>query len=546
MRDTGDSASTTSGSSESIDVADDASAQASGFDRMVRSWDPRNLGASELAADCSHQLETEVTGDGLLYGKSTLDDVDGPALQPEACSSTAPDPESIGEYENASDGKLRSEEMDSVKDRGTAALQRVRTSYFSPRLAQQRRKVAQRVVLTIVVLGVLCFTMFCLFYGAIYRTSHYVNKIHVLCVIQDDIVTNSSITPLTSLISSSISRIPGNWEIYNESDFQRIHPNQTISEAVFHQIHEQFYWIALNVHSNVTDTLVNSLTNSSSREFNSSEFFDVSYETGRDPTSVSAYVVPLARNLEAVMKEAYIQDYLPSLMSNISVQIPSTMDGNRRLTAVSNFNFNYIDYRPFYDRILLAPTQISLVYCVLLTVFAFFLMGPVHSEMATVLHRKYLLFYRVGVTWFVAFFTSLFYCTVSAIYQIDFTKSFGRAGFIIYWMTTWLFMVAIGGAHENVVYLIFSTKPQFVGIWILSFTIINIATAFYPFDLNNRLYRYGYMMPVHNAVDIFRSLFFDLTRRHMGRNYGILVAWIAVNTILLPFFLKLAAYLKKK
>ena len=58
--------------------------------------------------------------------------------------------------------------------------------------------------------------------------------------------------------------------------------------------------------------------------------------------------------------------------------------------------------------------------------------------------------------------------------------------------------------------------------------------------LNNQFYRYGYAMPLHNAVDIYRVIFLDLSRNKLGRNYGILTAWVAVTHIIFPFVMKIA------
>ncbi|CAI4527574.1 AFH_G0030380.mRNA.1.CDS.1 [Saccharomyces cerevisiae] len=161
--------------------------------------------------------------------------------------------------------------------------------------------------------------------------------------------------------------------------------------------------------------------------------------------------------------------------------------------------------------------------------------------MAKVLRPANGLIYRIAMSWFTFFFASLFFCTTTAIFQVDFTKSFGRGGFVVYWMSTWLFMLAAGGANENAVMLVITLGPQYLGFWILSFVILNIAPSFFPLALNNNVYRYGYMMPVHNVIDIYRVIFFDVTRRKMGRNYGILVALIALNTALLPFVGKYAS-----
>lgn len=112
---------------------------------------------------------------------------------------------------------------------------------------------------------------------------------------------------------------------------------------------------------------------------------------------------------------------------------------------------------------------------------------------------------------------------------------------MVYWMSTWLFMWAVAGANENIIGLIFAIRPPFLGFWILGFVATNIATSFFPFALNNNFYRFGYLMPVHNLMDIYRVIFLNLSPHKMGRNYGVLVAWIALNIATLPIFMKLTA-----
>lgn len=107
-------------------------------------------------------------------------------------------------------------------------------------------------------------------------------------------------------------------------------------------------------------------------------------------------------------------------------------------------------------------------------------------------------------------------------------------------------MMAVGGANENVLSLVIAYCPPYLSIWLMTWIILNISASFYPMVLNNEFYRYGYIMPIHNAVDIYKVIFLNLTKRKMGRNYGILVAWVALNTSLMPFCMKFAGKKCKK
>ncbi|CAI5207265.1 BEM_HP_G0109790.mRNA.1.CDS.1 [Saccharomyces cerevisiae] len=360
------------------------------------------------------------------------------------------------------------------------------------------------------------------------------------------VLLNSMVVPSISYaLPTFINKIPCDWDIYNSSTFQAkfdVNTPQQVNDKVVDLVYDEKYWFAINIKPNATETLFESLINDTAPLFNSTLFNQVVYETGRDPTNLKSTILPVAQTIEEYYHTFYTLNHLPPLLTNITQVYRYALTNNaRHIAAAGKYNYEYYDHRPFTDRILLAPTQIGVVYCLLLTFFQFLLYGPLHVEMAKVLRPANGLIYRIAMSWFTFFFASLFFCTTTAIFQVDFTKSFGRGGFVVYWMSTWLFMLAAGGANENAVMLVITLGPQYLGFWILSFVILNIAPSFFPLALNNNVYRYGYMMPVHNVIDIYRVIFFDVTRRKMGRNYGILVALIALNTALLPFVGKYAS-----
>ncbi|CCK71139.1 Sng1p KNAG_0G00830 [Huiozyma naganishii CBS 8797] len=421
-------------------------------------------------------------------------------------------------------------------------LQPVRTSLFSPRMKGTRKKILIKFVLVNLLLGAFILSLLTVYWGATYRTTKHLRRVTVVAVLEDDPVDSPISEGMTDALPGLIDANPLGWKIFNTSHFMakyNLDNRSEISERLIKLVYDEKYWFAFHLKPNMTFSLYNSLVNAGpdTVRFNSTEFVDVVYETGRDPASVASVMIPYVKELQSQWKNYYQSTYLPSFLSNIT----NTNDFQARpqmWSTLGDITFNFIDYRPFYDRIILSPLQVGMIYCIILTVFQFAVFGPLHMEMARVLKPKHIFIYRLFMSWSTYFFMSLFFCTVSAMMQIDFTRAFGRGGFVVYWFSTLLVMAAVGGANENVIGLIVVYGPQYLTSWLLTWIIMNIASSFYPLVLNNVFYRYGYMMPLHNGVDIFKVIFLNVSKQHMGRNYGILVAWIAVNTILAPVVMK--------
>ena len=426
-----------------------------------------------------------------------------------------------------------------------ANIKKNRTHFFAPRLYSQRRKVVLRFCFTIITFAILIFTVFTLFWGSNSHTNRYYHRVKLLAVIQDDDYTPemeaAGIAPLSTALEQIIPTVPGKWSVYNTTSFNAKFNTSSpaeIDDKITERIYHEYYWVSINVRPNATAQLYQSLTNESAPMFNSTDVFQSVYESGRDPTNMMSSIFPLMQQLEAEFSKYYIGTYLPSLLHNISAAHPNTSAqavNMENIASAGRMSFGYIDYRPFTRRGLVTPTQVGLIDSLLLTVFQFLIYTPLHTEMAQLLNRKNFMIYRLTITIVTFFFISLFNCTVAAMYHYDYTVAFGRGGFVVYWMSTWLYMVACGGANENMVTLIVLYKPEYMGFWMMAFVALNLGPSFFPLVLNNVVYRYGYMMPVHNAIDLYRVVFLNTSRRHMGRNYGVLLAWIAVNTAIFPF-----------
>lgn len=91
-----------------------------------------------------------------------------------------------------------------------------------------------------------------------------------------------------------------------------------------------------------------------------------------------------------------------------------------------------------------------------------------------------------------------------------------------------------------------SVKPQLIGFILLFVAVTNMAPTVSPIVLCPTFYRYGYAMPLHNVYELMHVAYFDSYKGHMGRNIGILVAWLVFSTVAVIFTMtRLAAKMKK-
>ena len=474
---------------------------------------------------------------------------------------TQVDTAQLSDSENCSAINEMNNRTHNVSQDGMAALNKVETQlndepdsekqplvpprfgFWDVEMKEIRTIVVERFFFIITLLAIVCFTIIAIYWGASYNRKKYYHKVNLLALIQD----NSQLGQLSETILSTKGdgTLQGTWHIYNQTSFMKKHHLTNVSQVdveFLHSIHHEDYWIGFNLKPNATDALLDSLTNKNSSDlFDSHQYFEALYESGRDPTNLKSAILPLVEAFGTVFHHEYISSALPSILSSINSTI-----NNEKLIAASNMSFLYIDNRPFINAVVLSPLQVGSIYVLILTILQFGLWGKVHGMVSQKLKIKPLIFYRIIVSVVTLFFLSLFLCTVSAIYQIDFTKAFGRGGFLVYWMSTWLIMVALAGANENVVGLIIAYGSEYLSFWIITFIILNISPSFFPMALDSNFYRFGYAMPIYNAVDIYKVIFLDLSKHKMGRNYGILVAWCVLNYSLLPLFMKVTGEKMKK
>ncbi|KAK0436161.1 hypothetical protein EV421DRAFT_1139147, partial [Armillaria borealis] len=137
-----------------------------------------------------------------------------------------------------------------------------------------------------------------------------------------------------------------------------------------------------------------------------------------------------------------------------------------------------------------AITFVGLIYLLILSFFT--VMIGVSAREASGLQDKLttgsLIRVRL-ISLFIAYFMiSLFYSVLSRAFQVDFSRKFGDAGFVIFWMVNFVGMLSVGLALEAMITLLtIWFMPFFMILW----TISNVSVCFMPIAVLPNIYRLG-------------------------------------------------------
>ena len=110
----------------------------------------------------------------------------------------------------------------------------------------------------------------------------------------------------------------------------------------------------------------------------------------------------------------------------------------------------------------------------ILTLLQFEFFSPIHKEVSKLGLKRSLHDLSLHSIHIVVFILSLFCCLVTLAFQVDLTVTYGRAGFVVYWMIAFMTMWALGSVNEIVAMLLITFYPPLVQFWLLFWIICNI------------------------------------------------------------------------
>lgn len=413
-----------------------------------------------------------------------------------------------------------------------------RLSFFHEKLTVQRRKVLLQFLMVYGIMGVLILGIFSIYWGSMYKREDRYKNLRMLVVIEDEDTING-ISPLIgiaikTILGTASAKSLGNWLIQNTTQFNEMaqsHGNSVFQE-IQRQVHHQHYWSSIYVPKNATVQFYDAIVTGDS-SYNVSYNSVISYyETGRDFLAMDQYVIP---NVQKVQLMFLSQQQNLTLELLASANFSEVFSNPLALkVAATPMEWTFIDGRIFNDPVLVAPSQVGLIYMIIITFFAFNFFSNIHQDVARMgVKISHLVLYRLLSTIVNFFVMSFFYSIVTLAFQVNFTRAFGHSGFLVYWMTNFLTMWAVGAMNESMGMLLIMYYPPLMGFWMLFWVIVNISPTFTPLALSPKFYRYGYGLPIHASYEITKVIFFDTYKGALGRNYGILVAWVVFASVFL-------------
>lgn len=420
---------------------------------------------------------------------------------------------------------------DNELSRQPTFLSRVQTSlsFFNPRLQSQRKKIVTQVAGIYLLMATLCLGIFSIYWGSMVGRFGRLVNLNYLVVIDEVQVDN--VQPLIGnsfqeLLNDPIVKSWGTWHVFNKTQWDAIRQQNSPEQEIIHQIHEQKYWASIHIKENATLNWINAIQTGNLDYNISNSTINAIYETGRDFQAMNSYITPYIKNLNHFWlgrQRRLVESLNLSNLSTSSIDVVSTP-----------LKFTFYDLVPFTDPVLVAPSQVGLIYMIIVTFFQFNIFAELHKEVAQLgLHKVHYVIYRILSGWLTYLVLSLVFGLVTIACQVDFTVTFGKSGFLVYWMIAFLTMIAVGTVNEIMGLLCIIVYPPLLGFWLLFWVIVNITPTFVPIVLLAKFFRYGYGLPIHNSYEATKPVFFNVTKRQMGRNIGILAAWCVLATIIL-------------
>ncbi|KAF1845577.1 uncharacterized protein K460DRAFT_337932 [Cucurbitaria berberidis CBS 394.84] len=400
---------------------------------------------------------------------------------------------------------------------------------------------------TNLILAIAIMAFLCLFWGALFRQNDNVKALSIWVVDFDGQAPYSNTTPFVGpFVTQSIQTIIDQGGAVPGYTFAL--PTHFGNDPL--KVRESVYdfdaWAAVIINPNAT-ALLEAAVREGNASYDPLGACQIVYNSARDQTTSSSYIVPSM----TVIQKRVVTNFGRAWITHLLQNNVSATELNLEISpqAISpGIEFTMYDLRPFGPPIATPAVSIGLIYLIIISFFSFTFFLPIHMKYLSPkghppLHFSQLIIWRYVATVASYFFLSLVYSFVSLAFLMPMDRhsashiwpaknpnAYGRGTFVVYWMGNWVGMAAFGLASENMAMLL---GTPWTALWLIFWVISNVATGFYALELAPSFYRWGYAWPMHNIVELTRSILFDLHPR-TGLNFGILFAWCAVDTLFFP------------
>ncbi|KAF8885920.1 hypothetical protein CPB85DRAFT_1232523 [Mucidula mucida] len=389
-------------------------------------------------------------------------------------------------------------------------------------------RMARAIYMKMVVGGCVMIIMVMLCIFSIYWGSLWTLPAHNIQGWVVDFDGSSVGSAVTSGLASNTGKVT--WTEISASAF----PNG--ASDVEHQLKENKVWTAIVVHANAT-TRLQSATQAAEASYNGSQAISFYGVEARNENAFRSIIRPSAEAALIRISQQFAISYIQSIdsgaLSDLARAAPQI------LTAP--IGYTTINLIPFDVPVATAMTFVGLIFLTIMTFF-FTMIGNgarLASGFQNTLTTRSLITLRIGSIAVAYFVLSLFYSLLNRAFQVDFSRKqvisdtrFGHSGFLVFWMLSYVGMLAIGLAIEAMFTIL---NIRFTPFFLITWIIVNVSVCLMPIEVLPRIYHYGYGSPFYHISASVRTILFG-TKNEIGFHFGILIVWVAISLVTLPLF----------
>lgn len=433
--------------------------------------------------------------------------------------------------------------------------------FWDSRLKHVRHEAMLKWLVTTTVLMAFILAVMSIYWGAFSNINPNLSKLAVFVVDFDGQVAPYNTAGVEPVVGPMIVRLAEQMVASGKPTlgYASLPPSNFEYDPI--QVRQAIYdwnaWAAIIINPNATAMLYSAVQNGNA-SYDPMGACQLIYISGRDDTNWYDYLSPLINPFMTEATSMVGQTWTKMVMQNATTDTTLLQNLATVPQALSPaIGFSQYDLRPFYPYTTTPAVSIGLIYLIIISFFSFSFYLPIHVKYLKPEGHPPLKFWQLIIwRWFATmsayFMLSLAYSLVSLAFSINFSggnpitsetqvtvsgneylnpDAYGHGTFPVYWMLNFFGMIALGLACENVAMLV---GQPWASLWLIFWVITNVSTSFYDIDLEPSFYRWGYAWPLHYVVEGSRQVLFDLHSR-IGLDFGVLIAWGAVNTILFPF-----------
>ncbi|EKD18576.1 uncharacterized protein L3040_007404 [Drepanopeziza brunnea f. sp. 'multigermtubi'] len=402
-------------------------------------------------------------------------------------------------------------------------MERSLPGLWSPYMATERKTWAKMFIIFVVLLSAIVMGILSIYWGADHSLQFNVPAFTVAVIDFDKgevgpYIQNMAAEARAANPAKTLGYVSEPGEKYNYSN-----------EQTLRALKQEEYWFGIVVQANATTAM------------------NYAYETGNssyDPTGAVHLIYEEGRSSLTIATLAYppILSFLNSFVLQFAKQKQESLRranaGNAAALARQAENpipiaFSIYNTAPYIPSTAEASTEIGTIYLIIVSFISVLMFNALNEAMIGKIPIARWVLYRMTILPLLYLFLSLLYLALSCVWQIDLGKFFGAAGYAIYWLLSWIAMMAFGLAVENVNNVCGQPwTPVFFVFWVIS----NVATGFYPTELLSSFYRWGLAWPLRHDLIGAKALIFG-TKNVLGLNFGVLLAWVGVSIALQPLTL---------